>query len=197
MGTATLCVRRSRPYIATMTASPNDILDFWREAGPKAWFAKKDAFDNTIRTRFEPLHHAAARGELNAWEETADGALALLILLDQFPRNLYRGSAHQFATDPLARAIAGRAVARGFDRAFEKDLRAFFYLPYEHAEDREAQAESIALYEAMGDPELTKWAKLHADIIARFGRFPHRNACLGRQTTPEESEFLSNGGFKG
>lgn len=180
-----------------MTQSPNDVLDFWREAGPRAWFAKKDAFDDAIRSRFEPLHHAAARGELNAWEETAEGALALLLLLDQFPRNLYRGSAHQFATDPLARSIAARAIARGFDRVFDKDLRAFFYLPFEHSEDPADQARSIALYEAMGDPDLTKWAKLHADIIANFRRFPHRNPCLGRETTDAEKDFLAKGGFAG
>lgn len=180
-----------------MTQTPLDVLDFWREAGPKAWFAKNGAFDDAIRTRFEPLHHAAARGELGAWEETAEGALALLLLLDQFPRNLYRGSAHQFATDPLARSIAARAIANGFDKAFEKDLRAFFYLPFEHSEDPADQAGSIVLYEALGDPELTKWAKLHADIINNFRRFPHRNACLGRQMTAEEAEFLASGGFKG
>ncbi len=180
-----------------MTHTPTDVLDFWREAGPKAWFAKKDAFDTAIRTRFEPLHHAAARGEHGAWEETADGALALLILLDQFPRNLYRGSAHQFATDPLARSIAARAIARGFDQAFGHDLRAFFYLPFEHSEDPQDQARSITLYEAMGDAELTRWAKLHADIITRFSRFPHRNACLGRETTGAEKDFLASGGFAG
>lgn len=180
-----------------MTHTPVDVLTFWREAGPKAWFAKKDAFDNAIRSRFELLHHAAARGELSDWEHAAEGTLALLLLLDQFPRNLYRGSAHQFATDPLARSIASRAVARGFDQAFEKNLRGFFYLPFEHSEDPVDQARSIALYEAMDDPELTKWARLHADIITRFGRFPHRNACLGRETTPEEQAFLDGGGFKG
>lgn len=180
-----------------MTHTPTDVLDFWREAGPKAWFAKKNAFDDAIRIRFEALHHAAARGELTAWENTASGVLALLILLDQFPRNLYRSSAHQFATDPLARSIASRAVARGFDQAFEKNLRGFFYLPFEHSEDPVDQARSIALYEAMGDPDLTKWAQLHADIITRFGRFPHRNACLGRESTAEEQAFLASGGFKG
>lgn len=180
-----------------MTQTAQDVLSFWRDAGPKAWFAKKDAFDEAIRTRFEPLHHAAARGELDAWGDTADGALALLLLLDQFPRNLYRGSAHQFATDPLARSIAMRAIARGFDQAFEKDLRAFFYLPLEHSEDAADQVRCIQLYEAMGDADLTRWAHLHADIIQRFGRFPHRNACLGRETTDAEQAFLASGGFAG
>lgn len=180
-----------------MTQTPNDVLTFWRDAGPKAWFAKCDAFDARIRTGFEPLHHAAARGELIAWETTADGALALLLLLDQFPRNMYRESAHAFATDPLARGIAARAIASGFDQKFEKDLRAFFYLPFEHAENASDQARAISLFESTGDADLVKWAKLHADIIARFGRFPHRNACLGRETTDAEKAFLASGGFKG
>lgn len=180
-----------------MTQTPQDVLIFWRDAGPKAWFAKSDAFDASIRTQFESLHHAAARGELGVWEETADGALALLVLLDQFPRNLYRGTAHQFATDPLAHGIANRAIARRFDQEFDKDLRAFFYLPFEHAEDSADQARCIALFETTGDPELVKWARVHADIITRFGRFPHRNASLGRQTTEAETEFLAGGGFKG
>lgn len=180
-----------------MTQTPQDVLTFWREAGPKAWFAKDDGFDAAIRAHFEDLHHAAARGELHAWEETADGALALLLLLDQFPRNIYRGSAHQFATDPLARSIADQAIARGFDQAHGKDLRAFFYLPLEHSEDAADQARAVALFESTGDANLVKWANLHADIVRRFGRFPHRNACLGRQSTEAELAFLADGGFKG
>lgn len=180
-----------------MTHTPQDVLSFWRDAGPKAWFAKSDAFDASIRTQFKDLHHSAARGELSAWEETADGALALLLLLDQFPRNMYRNSAHAFATDPLAHTIALRAIERGFDHQFENALRSFFYLPLEHSENANDQARCIALFEATGDADLIKWAKVHADIITRFGRFPHRNACLGRETTDAEKEFLASGGFKG
>ncbi len=180
-----------------MTQTPQDILTFWRDAGPKAWFAKSDAFDANIRTRFEALHHTAARNELSAWEDTADGALALLLLLDQFPRNMYRNSADAFASDPLARTIALRAIARGFDQQVGKDVRSFFYLPLEHSEDAKDQAHCVALFETTGDADLVKWAKLHADIITRFGRFPHRNACLGRATTDAEKEFLASGGFKG
>ena len=174
----------------------SDVVDFWREAGPKAWFAKDDAFDLRCRA-FESAHHAAARRELDAWESSAEGALALCLLLDQFPRNLYRGSAHAFATDPLARAMADRALAAGHDRAVDGDLRIFFYLPFEHAEDASLQARSMALFEAMGHAEYVKYAALHRDLIARFGRFPHRNRVLGRASTPEEEAFLAGGGFAG
>jgi uncharacterized protein (DUF924 family) len=178
-------------------ATPNDILHFWREAGPKAWFARSSAFDAAIRLKFEPLHHAAARGEYDAWAETADGALALLILLDQFPRNLYRGSGHAYATDGKARAIARAAVARGFHNAVEPALAQFFVLPFEHSEAIEDQDEALRLTVALADAELRKWVEIHRDIIARFGRFPHRNAALGRATTPAEQAFLDDGGFAG
>ncbi len=184
-----------------MAAVPNDILGFWRSAGPKKWFARSGAFDAAIRLKFEPVHHAAARGEYDAWAATAEGALALLLLLDQFPRNLYRGSAHQFATDPLARRIAAEAIARGHDRAVEREMRDFFYLPFEHSEDIADQDRAVALCQAqaeeLGDPDLAKWALIHRFIVDRFGRFPHRNRCLGRETTPEEQAFLDQGGFAG
>lgn len=180
-----------------MPATPNDILHFWREAGPKKWFSHSAAFDQAIRLKFEPVHHAAARGEYDGWAETADGALALLILLDQFPRNLYRGSAHMFATDPKAYAIARRAVAAGFHREVAPELRQFFMLPFEHSEGLADQDAGIALAEALGDADTLKWARIHRDIIARFGRFPHRNPMLGRTTTPEEQAFLDEGGFSG
>ncbi|HEY0437859.1 MAG TPA: DUF924 family protein [Phenylobacterium sp.] len=180
-----------------MTAHPNDVIGFWRQAGPTKWFKKVAAFDEAIRLKFEPTHHRAARGEYDAWADTAEGALALLILLDQFPRNLYRGSAHQFATDPKARAIARAAIERGFDRETEPSLRNFFYLPFEHSEDLADQDYCIALNAESGDADGLKWAQIHRDIIVRFGRFPHRNPCLGRVTTPEEQEFLDEGGFAG
>jgi uncharacterized protein (DUF924 family) len=177
--------------------SPADIISFWQLAGEKRWFSKDVGFDTDIRDHFETAHHCAARGELAYWEGSADGALALLLLLDQFPRNMYRGSAHAFATDPLARQTASRAIARGFDRVVDHTLRVFFYLPFEHSENHDDQARAIELCESMGDANHVKWALLHADIIARFGRFPHRNACLGRQTTPQEEAFLASGGFGG
>ena len=173
------------------------MVTFWREAGPKRWFAKDDAFDDEIRDRFLTTHEAAADGKLSAWEANADGALALLILLDQFPRNMFRGSARAFATDPLARAVTAGALVRGFDAQVDPTMRGFFYLPFEHAEDIADQERGLALYKASGDADGLKWAELHADIIRRFGRFPHRNAVLGRQTTPEEQAFLDSGGFAG
>jgi len=184
-----------------MSANPADIVDFWREAGADRWFEKDSAFDDAIRLKFEASHHAAARGEYDDWIETPQGALALLILLDQFPRNLYRGSGHQFATDPLARRIAADAIERGHDRAFDNEMRSFFYLPYAHSEDMADQDRGVALCQAQADeandPELVKWAIIHRAIIQTFGRFPHRNRVLGRQTTPEEEGFLKLGGFSG
>jgi len=180
-----------------VTAHPNDVIGFWRQAGPAKWFKKAVAFDEAIRLKFEPTHHRAARGEYDAWAETPEGALALLILLDQFPRNLYRNSAHAFATDPKARSIALAAIEKGFDRQVESLMRNFFYLPFEHSEDLADQDYGVVLCAETGEPDDLKWARLHRDIIARFGRFPHRNAALGRTTTPEEQEFLDEGGFSG
>jgi uncharacterized protein (DUF924 family) len=181
--------------------SSSDIIDFWREAGPNTWFAKDDAFDQSIRDHFESLHMQASHGGLSGWAETAEGALALLILLDQFPRNLYRGSAHAFATDPLAHATALQALERGFHLKVAGELRPFFFLPFEHSERLEDQDRAIALCEAhrdaTGDADTLRWAHVHRDIIARFGRFPHRNRCLGRVTTPEEQAYLDGGGFSG
>ncbi len=174
-----------------------DIVSFWREAGPEKWFEKDDNFDLTIRSRFLAIHEAAARGELAAFEDSAEGALALLILLDQFPRNMFRNSARAFATDHLARAVADRALARGFDLAVDETMRPFFYLPFMHSELLADQDRCLRLYEAFGDPEQLRFAVTHRDIIAKFGRFPHRNRVLGRKTTPAEREFLDGGGFAG
>jgi uncharacterized protein (DUF924 family) len=179
-----------------MTPTPADVVAFWREAGPKRWFEKDTKFDDNIRVRFLALHEAASTGKLTNWEASAEGALALLILLDQFPRNMFRGQARTFATDPLARAVASRAILNGYDGAFP-DLREFFYLPFEHSEDMADQQRGLLLYKTAGDADGLKWAEIHADIIRRFGRFPHRNAVLGRVSTPEELKFLADGGFAG
>jgi uncharacterized protein (DUF924 family) len=177
--------------------SPHDVLAFWRAAGPKKWFTKDAAFDEDIRTRFMATHEAAATGDLAAWEATPEGALALAIVLDQFPRNMFRNDARTYAADPLARAVAERAIARGFDGQVPEGERQFFYLPFEHSEALADQEKCIALCRETGDAELVKWAEIHADIIRKFGRFPHRNAILGRATTPEEQAFLDSGGFAG
>ena len=179
------------------TARAADVVSFWRDAGPEAWFKKNDAFDEEIRRRYLATHEAAAAGQLTEWEHNAEGALALLILLDQFPRNMFRGSARMFATDPMAHAIAAGAIVRGFDAQAAKAMRGFFYLPFEHSEDMADQERCVAFYKAIDDADGLKWAELHADIIRRFGRFPHRNAVLGRATTPEEQAFLDSGGFGG
>jgi uncharacterized protein (DUF924 family) len=176
---------------------PKDIVQFWTEAGPEKWFKKDTAFDAEIRSRFLPTHEAAAAGKLNDWEKSADGALALLILLDQFPRNMFRNDKRAFATDPQALAVAGRAITNGFDAKVDPKLRTFFYLPYQHVEDLAQQERGVGLYHAAGDADGEKWARIHADIIRRFGRFPHRNAVLGRETSAEERAFLEGGGFAG
>jgi uncharacterized protein (DUF924 family) len=184
-----------------MAATPQDVTGFWRAAGPAKWFATSHRFDDAIRLKFEPVHHRAARGEYDGWAAAAEGSLALLILLDQFPRNLYRGSAHAFATDPKARHIARAAVSAAHDRAVDPELRQFFYMPFQHSEDLADQDEAVRLFAALkdetGNAELLKWAELHRDIIVRFGRFPHRNPLLGRLTTPNEQAFLDEGGFAG
>ena len=180
-----------------MPASAAEVVSFWREAGPDRWFDKDTGFDETIRQQFLDTYEAAAAGRFSDWEQSAQGTLALLILLDQFPRNMFRGDARAIATDPLARAIAAGGIIRGFDAQAPPEMRGFFYLPFEHSEDLADQERGIAFHKAIGDAEGLKWAELHADIIRRFGRFPHRNAVLGRTTTAEEQVFLDAGGFAG
>ena len=181
----------------TTNVSANDVLAFWLGAGPKKWFTKDAAFDAEIAARFLPTYVAAAAGSLSDWEAKAESALALVIVLDQFPRNMFRGSARAFAADPIARAVADRAIARGFDQDTKLSLRSFYYLPFEHSEVLADQERCVALCRATGDADMLKWAELHADIIRRFGRFPHRNAVLGRATTAAEQAFLDSGGFAG
>lgn len=171
------------------------MVTFWRDAGPGKWFRGGEAFDDACR-RFETTHLAAARRELDGWAETAEGTLALLLLLDQMPRNLWRGTAHMWATDPLARMFAHRGLDRGFDRSGPEDLRAFWYLPFQHSERLEDHDRGLAAMADL-DAEATKWARHHREIVVRFGRFPHRNAALGRESTPEEQAFLESGGFSG
>ncbi len=178
-------------------ATPDEVLAFWREAGPEKWFSKDEAFDQTCRDRFMPTYEAAARGDLNEWELTPEGALAVVLLLDQFPRNMFRGRRETYKTDPVALMVADRAIERGFDHKVEPELRRFFYLPFMHSESLRHQERSVALNEALGDEDSIKWARHHHDVVARFGRFPHRNAILERETTPEEEAFLQEDGFRG
>lgn len=176
--------------------SAEAVIAFWKQAGPKRWFAKDEGFDTEFRDRFNAAHMQAARRELEDWLSTAYGALALLILLDQYPRNTFRGTAHMFATDPLARLYARKMVDVGLDQQVEPQLSAFCYLPFEHSEDPQDQQRSLALNQQL-DASTFHWAKEHADIIERFGRFPHRNGVLGRTSTDEERAFLNAGGFAG
>ena len=172
------------------------IVGFWRAAGPKKWFRIGAAFDRECDTRFRDLHFDAAARKLEAWRETSDGALALVLLLDQIPRNIFRGTAHMYATDPLARVFADEAIARGDDARVDPALRIFFYLPFEHSEALGDQERAVALHDRIpgGDAGTGGWAAKHLEVIRRFGRFPHRNAALGRADTPEESEWLRAGG---
>jgi uncharacterized protein (DUF924 family) len=168
-----------------MSITAKEVVDFWRDAGPSRWF-----------------DHAAARREHDDWvERDAESALALLILLDQIPRNVFRGSAHSYATDPLARHYAQRALELGHDRSIDPALRSFFYLPFEHSEDQADQQRSVELHRSLpataDGTDAAQWAVQHQQIIERFGRFPHRNAVLGRVSTVEEQAYLDGGGFKG
>lgn len=167
-----------------------EVVAFWVEAGPEAWFRRDADFDERIRSRYRALHEEAARGELAGWDEDPQSALALLLLLDQFPRNMFRGEPRAYATDALALGVAERAVARGFDRAYEADLRTFFYLPWMHSEELAHQERCLAESAALGG-ETLKAAIVHRDLIARFGRFPHRNAIFNRASTPEEEAYLA------
>lgn len=186
-----------------MNAMPDSIhpraracAQFWLDAGFDAWFRKDDAFDADFRARFMDDHFAAAGRRHDDWLEQPEGAFALMVLLDQFPRNAFRGTGHMYATDPLARHFARRAIAAGHDRAFDQRGRVFFYLPFSHSELLADQEYALELNRDLGG-EYLKHAIGHHDIVARFGRFPHRNRILGRDTTPAEQAFLEQGGFAG
>lgn len=177
-------------------AEASAVVELWWEAGPKLWFAKDDAFDGRFRERFAADYAAAADGRLSQWQTTPEGALALVLLLDQYPRNSFRGSPGMYATDELAREVAAEAIADGFDRLIADDLAVFLYLPFGHSESLADQQRCVQLVERLGEPSLSH-ARHHRDIIRRFGRFPHRNPILGRTMRPEEQEYLDNGGYKG
>jgi uncharacterized protein (DUF924 family) len=202
----------TRPAFHIMGTMPPDLahaealIDFWfgppsspERMRPRAvWFEPEGAFDAALRQRFLADHERAAAGALAAWQAVPESCLALVLLLDQLPRNLFRGTPRAFATDPLARQAARQAIDAGFDRGLPPVWRWFFYLPFEHAEDLADQALSLALHASLpedGDKaEVLRYARGHYDIIARFGRFPHRNRILGRASTPEEDAFLRGPG---
>jgi uncharacterized protein (DUF924 family) len=177
--------------------TPADILAFWREAGSDRWYKKDGAFDDEVRRRYLGLWQAAASGKLSSWEASDDGALALTIVLDQFPRNMFRGDIRTYATDGMAREVATRAIARGADGRIDPGLLEFLYMPFMHSEHLPDQLRCIELFSKTSNTEQQKYAEHHADIVRRFGRFPHRNQILGRVTTAEEQTFLDGGGFSG
>ncbi len=181
---------------AMSPSDPRGIVEAWREAGLERWFAVDSLFDERMRLSFQADHFAAARDELSPWANEPESALALLILLDQIPRNIFRGTAHMFATDALALRSARQFLSAGYDQMFEPDLRLLFYLPFTHSESIDDQIISLARRRPLG-PRIERKAAEHLDIIARFGRFPHRNAMLGRNTTVEEQAYLDQGGFAG
>jgi uncharacterized protein (DUF924 family) len=189
--------RADAPAIAGIT--PQEavaVVDFWRNAGSSLWFAKDAAFDQDFKARFIDLHDSAAAGALSHWLGSGEGALALILLLDQFPRNAFRETPRMYATDALARAAATAAIAAGHDRRVSVDLQLFFYLPFGHSEDLADQDRSVALCARLPAP-MPERAEHHRDIIRRFARFPHRNTILVRETTSEERLYLDGGGYAG
>ena len=177
-------------------ATAADVIGFWRQAGPSKWFAKDADFDRRFHATFLRAYEAATRGDLDGWLATADGALALVLLLDQFPRNAFRGTPRMYASDATARRIAAAAIEAGHDRQVPPELRLFLYLPFAHSEDVSDQERSVALCRLLGPPNSNN-SERHRDIVRRFGRFPHRNPILGRTMTEEEQAFLDQGGYAG
>lgn len=184
-----------------MTDAP-EVLRFWFGDSPgsrrKAWFEKDSAFDADARARFLRAHSAAAAGALTGWQEKAETALALIVLTDQLPRNMFRGTSHAFATDPVALACARQFIAKGWDAPMLPVERMFVYLPFEHSESLEDQSRALELFEPLGafteTADTPDYARRHWEIVKRFGRFPHRNAILDRASTPEETAFLKQPG---
>lgn len=169
----------------------DDVLDFWFGDGMRPhWFSGSRDIDDRIGAEFAETYNAAHRRGLDDWAMSPDGALALVIVLDQFPRNLFRGSGRAFEADATALGHARAAVDAGFDARLAPDRRVFLYLPFEHSENLADQDRAVALFRALGDAGYLDYAIRHREIIARFGRFPHRNAALGRPSTPEEKAFM-------
>ena len=176
---------------------PAEVLAFWREAGSDCWYKKDGAFDDEVRRRFLGLWREAVAGKLSSWETSDEGALALTIVLDQFPRNMFRGDPLTFSSDAMAREVAGRAIDRGVDARIDPVLLEFLYMPFMHSEHLPDQLRCVELFRKADNAEQLKYALVHADIVSRFGRFPHRNRILSRETTQQEQAFLDAGGFSG
>lgn len=173
--------------------TPQILLNFWfAPEQEKRWYNSTSQFDQQIRDQFETVWRTARNGHLDDWEASADGALALVILLDQMPLNMYRGLAESFSTEAQARAVAARAIERGFDSQLMDSGKAFLYMPFMHSEDLADQDRSVALYEEAGLKNNLKFALHHRDIVRRFGRFPHRNAILSRTSTQDEEAWLAS-----
>lgn len=186
--------------MAGHVAEREEVLQFWlKEVGPDGWYIAAPEVDGRIAQRFMPTWQAASDGALSAWAETPAGALALLIVTDQFSRNMFRGDGKSFATDALAREVARRAIAQGFDLATSEPERVFFYMPFEHSEELADQDWSVALMAARirgaAGEEFAHHARVHREVIRRFGRFPYRNSALGRVSTAAEEAFLAAGGY--
>lgn len=180
---------------ASIPAEAEAVLDFWFvESGPEDWFTKNEDFDSEIRERFGSVYRRAYDGELGEWILSPEGCLALMIVLDQFPRNIFRDDPRAFGTDAHARILLQYALDKGFDQGMEPHQKQFLYMPLQHSEDRRDQELSIELNAALGNDNVLRFAQAHKEIIDRFGRFPHRNAVLGRGSTPEEAEFLAQPG---
>lgn len=174
-------------------SDPEAILDFWFSPEvSERWFDSTPDFDRRLRQDYEGLWQRARRGQLDHWRQSADGCLALVIVLDQFPLNMFRGEADSFATEAQSREVARAALERGFDRELPVERRAFVYMPFMHSEDPADQELSVELFAQPGLEKNYRFARHHRDIVARFGRFPHRNAVLGRESTPEEVEYLNS-----
>lgn len=190
-------ISESGANMENIQTTPKMVVDFWQAAGPARWFAKDSRFDAEIRKYFLMTWEQAKAGKLAGWAAQDEGLLALVLVFDQFPRNMFRDDPRAFSTDEKAREMARLALQRQVDTRTERALRGFLYLPFEHSENTDDQALSVRLFQQLGEKEMLRYALLHEDIIRKFGRFPHRNAILGRKTTAREQDFLDQGGFAG
>lgn len=184
-----------RQHLPTLDQA-HHVVEFWRDVGKNGWFEHNEAVDRRFAELCYDLHFLAARRHCEHWLEHPQGALALILLLDQFPRNVFRDTGHMFATDPLARHYARRVIEKECMDQIDPDLRVFICLPFAHSEALSDHDYVAPLYRRHA-PDSVAWAEHHRNIIVRFGRFPHRNGPLGRATTPEEQDFLDGGGFTG